>query len=156
MDKVFAAHVDALRPKLERLIAMHPESPCAVPRDVPKAGIYLLTDTGRHLYVGRSNDIRARIGRHCLPGATDNMATFAFRLARESTGNTVATYRKGDGSRKWLMADPAFRNAFDAAKVRIRGMELRYVEEADAVRQTLLEVYVAVVLGTPYNDFNNH
>jgi len=35
-------------------------------------------------------------------------------------------------------------------------MDLRYVEESDPVRQTLLEVYIAVVLKTPYNDFNNH
>ena len=66
------------------------------------------------------------------------------------------TYKKGDGTRKALMADAAFRGAFDAAKARIRAMDLRYVEESDPVRQTLLEVYVAVVLGTPYNDFDNH
>jgi hypothetical protein len=35
-------------------------------------------------------------------------------------------------------------------------MDLRFVEESDPVRQTLLEVYVAVVLATPYNDFDNH
>ena len=35
-------------------------------------------------------------------------------------------------------------------------MELRYVEEADPLRQTLLEIYVAVALKTPYNDFDTH
>jgi len=35
-------------------------------------------------------------------------------------------------------------------------MELGYVEEVDALRQTLLEIYVAVVLKTPYNDFDTH
>lgn len=35
-------------------------------------------------------------------------------------------------------------------------MDVRYVEEVDPVKQTLLEVYVATVLGTPYNDFENH
>ena len=156
MDQVFRAHVEALRPKLERIIAMHPVSPSAMPGDTPKAGIYLLSEAGHHLYVGRSNDIRARIGRHCLPGATERMAAFAFRLAREATGNIEATYKKGVGSRKGLMADPTFVRAFSAAKARIRAMELRYVEESNPVRQTLLEVYVAVVLNTPYNDFNNH
>jgi hypothetical protein len=54
------------------------------------------------------------------------------------------------------MKDPDFREAFDEAKARIREMEVRYVEEADALRQTLLEIYVAVSLGTPYNDFRTH
>ena len=55
-----------------------------------------------------------------------------------------------------LAFDTAFLAAFDAAKARIRAMELRYVEETDPVRQMLLEVYVAVVLKTPHNDFDNH
>jgi hypothetical protein len=45
---------------------------------------------------------------------------------------------------------------FKAAKVRIRAMQVRFVEESDPIRQMLLEVYVAVVHGTPYNDFDNH
>jgi hypothetical protein len=35
-------------------------------------------------------------------------------------------------------------------------MEYRYVEEADQNSQALLEIYCAVVLQTPYNDFNTH
>ena len=35
-------------------------------------------------------------------------------------------------------------------------MDLRFVDEADPIRQALLEIYVAVVLGTPYNDFDTH
>jgi hypothetical protein len=54
------------------------------------------------------------------------------------------------------MEDPIFANAFLTAKARIRDMELRYVEESDPVRQTLLEVYVAVVLDAKHNDFDNH
>jgi len=54
------------------------------------------------------------------------------------------------------MENPAFAHAFASAKARICGMDLRYVEEAEPVRQTLLEVYVAVVLEAKYNDFDNH
>jgi len=156
MDAVFIAHVESLRPKLERLLAMQPVSACQVPRDAPKRGVYVLSEKGQHLYVGRSNDVRERIGRHCKTGATERMAAFAFRLAREATGKLKATYKKGKDSRKDLMEDPVFLAAFDAAKARIRAMELRYVEETDPVRQMLLEVYVAVVLKTPHNDFDNH
>jgi hypothetical protein len=35
-------------------------------------------------------------------------------------------------------------------------MELRYVEEPDPLRQALLEIYVAVVLRTPHNNFETH
>ncbi len=156
MDAVFIGHVQALRPQLQRLMTMVPMKPAALPRQMPKAGVYLLSEGDRHLYVGRSNSIRGRIGRHCLPGATHRMAAFAFRLAREATGNLRVTYKKGEGSRADLMENMDFVNAFTAAKARIREMDLRFVEENDAVRQTLLEVYVAVVLATPYNDFDNH
>lgn len=54
------------------------------------------------------------------------------------------------------MENPVFINAFTSAKARICEMELRFVEETDPVRQTLLEVYVAVVLEAAYNDFDNH
>jgi len=54
------------------------------------------------------------------------------------------------------MLDVVFAGAFIAAKERIRAMEYRYVEEADQNRQALLEIYCAVVLRTPYNDFGTH
>jgi hypothetical protein len=31
-----------------------------------------------------------------------------------------------------------------------------YGEEADALRQALLEIYVSIILKTPYNDFDTH
>jgi hypothetical protein len=34
--------------------------------------------------------------------------------------------------------------------------DIRYVEEAEPNRQALLEIYVAVALDTPFNDFKNH
>jgi hypothetical protein len=54
------------------------------------------------------------------------------------------------------MLNPLFAGAFMAAKERIRGMDYRYVEETDQNQQALLEIYCAVVLGTPYNDFGTH
>jgi hypothetical protein len=54
------------------------------------------------------------------------------------------------------MLDPTFAAAFSAAKERIRAMQYRYVEEVDQNRQALLEIYCAIVLETPYNDFNTH
>ncbi len=156
MDAKFISHIEALKPQLSRLLEMPPVSPISLPNKMFKRGVYLLSEGDKHLYVGRSNDIKKRIGRHCRPGATHRMAAFAFRLAREATGNLKATYKKGEGSRTALMEDVTFVAAFNVAKERIRIMNLRFVEEIDPVRQALLEIYVAVVLNTPYNDFDNH
>ena len=155
MDKHFADLVSKLDPAFRRLLAMVPYKPLELPHDVPQAGIYLLSEKRRHLYVGRSNRIPRRLGNHCRESATHNMAALAFRLAREATGHTRATYRP-QGSRTELMRDPAFAVAFDAAKARIRTMQVRFVEEVDPTRQCVLEVYVAVALQTPYNDFDTH
>lgn len=86
------------------------------PKTCQEPEFYLFTEAGRHLYVGRSNNLRGRCGRHCRPGATYWQAAFAFQLAREVTGRTKATYRAGAGSRAGLMFDPAFAAAFAAAK----------------------------------------
>lgn len=156
MNPKFAALVEVLAPKLERLLAMPPLTYGTLPASMPKSGVYLFTEAGRHLYVGRSNVLVGRYGRHCRPGATHKQAAFAFQLAREATGKTKASYRPGENSRAGLMLDPTFAAAFIAAKERIRKMEYRYVEEAHQNRQALLEIYCAVVLETPYNDFGTH
>ncbi|MCC6427319.1 MAG: hypothetical protein IT435_10925 [Phycisphaerales bacterium] len=117
--------------------------------------MYLLSEAEKSLYVGRSNRMPDRVRNHGRAAATHRQAAFAFKLAREATGNAKATY-KSKGSRTDLMLDPAFVAAFATAKARIAGMQVRFVEEVNPVRQCLLEVYVALALGTPYNDFDNH
>lgn len=122
---------------------------------MPVRGVYLFSEGDVRLYVGRSNRMHERVRNHGRPSATHRQAAFAFKLAREATGKAKATY-KPDGSRAHLMSDPVFAAAFTASKKRIAAMDVRFVEEADPVRQCLLEVYVALALGTPYNDFDNH
>jgi hypothetical protein len=76
-------------------------------------------------------------------------------MARESLGLTKASYRV-EGSRSHLQSQKAFATEFAKAKERLRKMDCRYVEESDPLRQVLLEIYVAVSLHTPFNDFANH
>lgn len=151
----FVHVVESLQPSVERLLDQPPIKPVKIPSTLPAAGVYLFTESGKHLYVGRSNNLRRRMQRHGSVGATYKQAAFAFRLAREVTGHLKATYRTED-SRAHLMENEAFALAFSDAKKRIRSMDLRYVEEANPLRQAVLEMYVAVVLSTPYNDFDNH
>ncbi len=155
MDAVFKSHVDALPGALERLVSMRPVTTSTLPPQMPQRGIYVLSEGIAHLYVGRSNRLRTRLRDHAGPTATHRQAAFAFRLAREATGNLKATYKRL-GSRGSLMEDPAFVAAFNHAKGRIGRMDVRFIDEDDPVRQCLMEVYAAIALRTPYNDFDNH
>lgn len=125
-----------------------------LPHDMPSGGVYLFTEERRHLYVGRTNDLRGRYGRHCRRGASARHAGFAFILACKTIGK-IEAYNSRKLSRSSLMRSQKFAEAFKAAKARIRAMEYRYVEESDKYRQALLEIYGAIVLGTPYSDIRN-
>jgi len=132
---------------------MNPVSFCKPFRNAPVGGVYLFTEDSRHLYVGRTKrKISKRIRSHI---STAKDCPFAFRLAREAVGKTQASYT-GEDTRTKLLQDSAFALAYAAAKGRIRLMDVRWVGEADPVRQALLEIYVSVALWTPYNDFDTH
>ena len=156
MHPTFARLLEGLHLKYEQLVAMPPCTAGNFPKSVPKQGVYLFSEGGHHLYVGRSNNVRGRYGRHCNPGATHRMAAFAFKLARETTGKTVASYKAGEDSRAGLMLNPEFIAAFKNAKARIRNMEFRYVEETDQNAQALLEIYCTLALNARFNDFDTH
>lgn len=142
-------------PSFKALLAMTPVRGSALPKGMPTHGIYLFSENDLHLYVGRSNRLRKRLQDHCRPSSGHNSATFAFSIARRETGNLTATYSKC-GSRSELEKDPKFAEAFSRAKSRVREMDVRYVEEADPMRQALLEMYVALSVESPFNDFDNH
>jgi hypothetical protein len=88
---------------------------------------------------------------------TRELPTGRLRLRSSLRGNRPITGKPrielATRAEKGLMGNKAFAAAFREAKAQIRAMEYRYVEEADQVRQTLLEIYCAVALDTPYNDF---
>ena len=157
LDPKFASLVDRLHPAFLTLAERAAVTGGVLP-DYGGAvrGVYLFTEAGNHLYVGRSNRLLARYRNHWMPHKTEREAAFAFKLAREVTGFTKATYKKGPGSRKALALDPGFIAAFTASKARIKAMDYRWVEETDPTCQCLLEIYAAVALGTPYNDFDTH
>ena len=155
MNEHFRRHIESLHPSFERLVNSAPFVFSELPKALPKAGIYLFSEGDRHLYVGRTNGIRSRLQQHCRPSSSHNTAPFAFRLAREACNVLRATY-KPEGSREQLLENPAFLAAFTSAKARLRAMQIRVVAEADPLRQALLEMYIAVSLAAPYNDFDNH
>ena len=153
MDDKFRVLIDDLPKKYEELISMRPLTVDTVPSDCPTGGIYLFTENGVHLYAGRTKRrIKERLKYHV--GTADD-CPFAWHLARKETGKTEASY-KTEGSRRHLLTQPHFRQAYQRAKERIRQMEVRYVGESDPLKQTLLEIYVAVVSEAKFNDFDTH
>jgi len=155
MNSKFRRLIESLEPSFQKLITMEPVSAGSLPVGTPKAGIYLFSEGDSHLYVGRTNRMRRRLQQHCQPSAGHNAATFAFLLARKLTDNLKASYTEKN-SRSALESDPKFKNAFLQQKERVRNMHVRFVSQPDPLRQALLEMYVAISLGTPYNDFDNH
>ena len=155
MNKRFKSYVELLEPLFQQLMRTPAARVASLPADMPRAGVYLFSEGSRHLYVGRTNRMRARLQEHCRAGSTHNSAPFAFTLAREATGRSAATYA-AEGSRQSLERDPEFRTAFERAKARVRRMDIRFVQEGDPTRQALLELYAAIALGTRYNDFDTH
>jgi predicted GIY-YIG superfamily endonuclease len=156
MDPAFIRYAESLHPSFERLVAMPPDTIPTLPSDAPRECVYLFSEQGKNLYVGRTRHLKQRLRQHSIPSSQHNQAVFAFRLAREATGRLEAAY-SGEGRRAALATDDAvFAAAFKQAKARVRAMQIRYVEETDPLRQALLEIYASIVLATPYNDFNTH
>lgn len=153
MNRKFQKVVRSLEPQFRTLMRQEPVRLDALPRRMPRRGIYLLSEGRRHLYVGRSDRLRLRLQSHC--SGSPYSASFAFLIARRKTGQRKATY-KFKGSRADLMNNPTFNSAFSAATDRIKRMDIRYVREANPRRQALLEIYAATALNTRYNDFETH
>lgn len=152
MHPSFAALVESLHPAFERLVSCVPHSgPTRLPMCVPTCAVYLFSEGDKHLYVGRTDRLRARHKEHWSGRAND--APFAFKLARHSTGLLKV---RGGPTRKELEQDPVFQVEFMAAKARVAAMDFRWVEETDPNRQCLLEIYATVALDAAYNDFMNH
>ena len=118
------------------------------------SGIYLFSEKGIPVYVGRSRNIRNRYNGHIY--SNRHSASFAFMLARDKTGKNEAIDKSISKTREELMKDKNFVKAFNKARHRIREMEFRYVEESNSIRQALLEIYCAVKLNTEYNKFETH
>ena len=55
-----------------------------------------------------------------------------------------------------LETDPDFRDLFTKAKERVSQMSVKVIEIDDSILQTLFEVYAAISLQKPYNNFDTH
>jgi len=152
IDPHFLQYLETVHEKFLELVNSRPIDRYSLNSDEKIPAVYLFSEGDLHLYVGRTNNLKQRLGNHCNPGSQHNQAVFAFKLARIATNNLEAIY-VGDGTRKALSVEAGFAKAFSAAKLQVGKMHLRYVRVDDQLEQTLLEIYTAKVLQTPHNDF---
>ena len=146
--------MENLHEKYDQLMEMEPVTMESPLHNTPEGGVYLFSEGASHLYVGRSKrQLNKRLRGHIRKSAKDS--PLAFKLAREATGQTVTSY-SGDYIREKLLTDPEFLKVYQDAKERIRRMNVRWVHESEPTNQALLEIYVSVVLETPYFDFDTH
>lgn len=154
---------------LEELLA----SPVYGDADRPPAdrrGLYLFTESGRHLYVGRTGitalaragahtsrtSFRSRFNAHTRPGTPPGTAPFANRLMRERAHELGVPVVGGWWKRRHTDGTQLLQ-LFTEAKERIGAMECRVVafeDDTRGVRSTVAETYVHAALQTPYNDFS--
>ena len=150
MDPRFAAR---LAPKLKKLLAMKPLALWRVATRYAGKG-HLPIFQGKETSLHWPLQCAAKTVLPAFP--IEIRCDVCLSAGPQSNRTAYARLQKGVDSREGLLSDPAFAKAIRTAKLQMREMDYRYVEETDQVRQTLLEVYCAVVLQTPFSDFGTH
>jgi hypothetical protein len=133
-------------------------------------GIYLFSEAGEHLYVGRTGitaqsrarggapitSFRHRFDQHIQMGRPPGASSFAKRLMLERAAQLGTAVPDG----WWDDRETATAHIYDlyiTAKARIGEMECRVVafdDDIKGVRSTVAETYTHAVLRTRYNDFS--
>jgi hypothetical protein len=126
-------------------------------------GVYLFTEAGKHLYVGRCglteraakkgggcSNFRTRLAGHTRPSSGHNQATFAWRLAVEAI---AGRFEGLPITRAALQKDSRFRREFLRQKERVTAMDFQVVTLTDNFESYVFEPYAALMLDTPYNSW---
>jgi len=122
-------------------------------KNIPKQGIYIFYEDDKPIYVGRSRNLSKRFKQHSQQSSDHNSATFAFKIAKQDAAKEKVEIKK---TREILQVDPDFLPFFNKAKKRVSEMKIQVIDIENAVEQTLFEVYAALELKTPYNDWRTH
>ena len=126
-------------------------------------GVYLFTEAGRNLYVGRCglteraakkgsghSNFRTRLAGHTRPSSGHNQATFAWRLAVEAVDGR---FENLPVIRAELQQDSRFREEFLRQKERVTAMDFQVVTITDNFESYVFEPFAALMLGTKYNSW---
>jgi hypothetical protein len=150
----FAEMADQLPELLQRLTSAR-ALPLPEHEAVPASpGIYLFSEGPAPMYVGQTRNLKQRIVQHGAVSSRENQASFAFRLAEEAVRQHGLVV---PGTRKERAENDEFKKMFRAARDRVAAMNVQWLQLADPVERTILEVFVAQALNLDrYNDFETH
>lgn len=142
--------------RLEPLLSSLLSAPAATRREhgpsIPAApGLYLFEEDARPMYVGQTRNLRRRLADHCRLSGGHNKASFAFLIARRALAESGMQLA---GTRSQLELHDGF--GFPLAKQRVAQMKIRFVTCDDPELRTVFEVFAALRLQTPYNEFETH
>ena len=151
MNPLFSTHVDRA-PILFASLTQSPKLPVRKSGLGRKKGIYIFYEGDTAVHVGRTRNIRQRLTAHCT--ANHNSASFAFKRARREL-NQITTYNVTT-SRAMLQKDEIFGPCFQRHVQAVAEMEVQFVEVVDPIDQYLLELYVALELNLPTDEFDTH
>lgn len=134
------------------------------PKAPTEHGVYLFTENGNHLYVGRCglterakklgkghSNFRTRLAAHSCPGSKHNSATLAWRLTIDKLGDALK--EMPTATRAELQDHPPFHAQFLVQKERVTAMEFRVVKIPDDFESYVFEAYIARELQTPHNSW---
>jgi hypothetical protein len=127
-------------------------------------GVYLFSEVGEPLYVGRTgrtersiradktsaSGFKARLAGHSRPSSGLSSASLAVRIALGWAADEELVL---PAERSDLMSNDHFADLFSTAKQRITGMDFQVVPIGEDRESAVFEVYAAFVLATPFNSF---
>jgi hypothetical protein len=142
-------------PRLLDLLLAAEAAPVAQHEVIPNTpGVYLFSEQSKPIYVGQTRKLRERLGNHTNPLGKNNQATFAFLVAKAEARNAGVDIMQ---FRAQLEADQQFAEHFQAAKLRVSEMDVRFTEIPGPIDRSLFEIYAALALDTlVFNSFETH
>ncbi len=118
------------------------------PSNEDLSGCYVLTEKGKHQYVGISKSVGRRLYQH-IKGTTHNHATLAYNIAKNTSGQK--------GERDKNMGDLNFQVHFDKAKERISTWTVSVIDIKNPVELYLFELFASLKFNTyEFNTFETH
>lgn len=152
MNQHFRTAIEAIPALFHALASSAPLAERRSAAHKKKPGVYVFLENGIPVHVGRTRDLRRRMGDHVAK--SHFAASFAFKRARRAL-DKPASYTTKD-SRGELAKDPVFMPEFHRQIDLVKGMEVRFLEVRDPVAQYLLELYAHMEYGLPLDEFDTH
>ena len=150
MDEKFTEIVAQMEPLLDQLLGGTAYREDTLRNLRVRHGIYVFFEGEMPMYVGRvgstsKQPMRTRIRQH-RNGEPRTAPLPTWMVRRHLEQNDITAQQIADDHRP----------IFDQMQERVREMEVRVVEIEDCTIQAVFEIYSALVLQTPFNDFCTH